>query len=190
MAQSKGSSLTILEQQAILDKHKDGLLPTEIARQINRSYQSVYRVLQRGKTRQSKRKTWTQREQERLEEMLEAGHSDLEIAKELQRPVHTIINKRGMTKQRRKIPTDTAAEKKWQDFINKTDDELEEGVKYRVTINNLKAKENQWVRPMVYEGKQEGAGGIEFYMFRSSTGGWREALTIQQVRERNFEKVK
>lgn len=192
MAYSRGTILTVSDQEKILELHRQGLSNMEITRRMGKSYPTICKVVKRRCVKHSKITNWTEEELDTLCRLVQKGLSNKEISKLIGRTEWAVRSKRldkdiwGQS-QLGKVEVG----KTWSVLFSKAKNTLKIGSKYAVKfLGRSKGRTDvQWLRPLIFEGIQYNWRGDPFFMFRSEAG-FRECFTIQQLADVAFDEDK
>jgi len=191
MSSSKGSILTVEDQEEILSLHAQGLSNKEIVKITGKSYPTVCRITKRGCVKQSKIANWTQEEIDMLCALAHKGFSNKEIAKRIGRTEWAVRTKRldkSIWRQGPSVGEETW--RTWSTLLNNIQNKLKCGSKYVVRFlgKGPAEAERRWLRPLIFEGIQHNWLGRPIYIFRSEAG-FRETFTPQQLLDVVFDKI-
>lgn len=181
----------------------------EIAEALGRSVIAVKEKKRQLKIRIPKQhkpknssKPWTEEDIAELERLFHQGKNDKEIGEILGRTWPAIRSKRytlGLYVENagKKIDYSENADNILRDVRRETEKRLLETLKegdaymlgYGTKGMNWGRGKYLYERPMVYKGALKNATGKMLFMFTSSTGGWTETFTAEQLKDMEIERV-
>lgn len=180
------------EQDEIMDMYSSGMRICDIVKNTGRSEFSVRRVIANGGYAESSRRKLSAEEELAIERMVFDGLDDATISEVLGLSVGAVkIQRKSIEYFREVIERDrkkrgnngkykSKAEEKWLKFF-------EEGKAYEFGYGNKGKNSGHgkflYERPMIYRGTYRNALGKLMFVFTSSTGGWTETFTVEQLRD-------